>query len=129
MDATEGQLYVLDLEGCDPLALSSVASVQHALWDIALQTGLTVMAMGVQEFPSPSAWVTGLTGWMVLAESGGMIHTTPERGVVQVELHSCRPFDPEAVRKVAEWAFRATGIIREQVIDRSLPSLAEVRRP
>lgn len=120
--STNGMLYVLDFDGCPWEPLADVAQVESALREMAAATGLTIVGGPyLQEFSNGSQYGPGVTGAMVLAESGAMLHTTPERGALQLECHSCRPFAVEAVKLLLLSRFKPSRILREYILDRSLP--------
>jgi S-adenosylmethionine decarboxylase len=50
--------------------------------------------------------VTGLSGFVLIAESHISIHTFPDRHMVEADVFSCTTFDVEAVLAVLREAFR-----------------------
>lgn len=49
---------------------------------------------------TPTLPEAGISGFVVIATSHMAFHTWPETGYVQVDISSCKPFDPEAIRKM-----------------------------
>ena len=47
--------------------------------------------------PVPEDW--GLSGFVIIAESHISVHTFPARSYVNVDIFSCKEFDPEAARR------------------------------
>ena len=58
---------------------------------------------------------------MVIAESHISIHTFPERGLVNVDVFSCKEFDPERVIKDVQAKFELTSV-ETHLLQRGLES-------
>jgi len=69
----------------------------------------------------PEDW--GISGFVLIAESHISIHTFPERGLVNVDVFSCKEFDADATLAYVKDAFGLTGEIEAQVLHRGLEYL------
>jgi S-adenosylmethionine decarboxylase len=56
----------------------------------------------------PEDW--GVSGFVVIAESHISIHTFPERRYANIDIFSCRDFDPELAIKELKQSFQFTDI-------------------
>lgn len=65
----------------------------------------------------PQDW--GVSGFVVIAESHIAIHTFPERGLINVDVFSCKEFDPERVTRDVRAHFELTDV-ETHVLDRGL---------
>ena len=67
----------------------------------------------------------GVTGFVVIAESHISIHTFPDRGLLWVDVFSCKDFDAEAVATSICQAFAVNGKVTQMVLPRGLPQEKE----
>ena len=79
-----GQHLILELYGCAPDALSSVAAVQDAMQRAAKAAKATIIDSVFHHFHPH-----GVSGVVVIAESHFAIHTWPEHGFASVDLFTC----------------------------------------
>lgn len=79
-----GQHLILELYGCAPDALSSVACVQDAMQRAARAAKATIVDSVFHHFKPH-----GVSGVVVIAESHFAIHTWPEHGFASVDLFTC----------------------------------------
>jgi len=76
--------------------LTDLDTLLRWLEELALRTGLNpIYGPVVVEFPSPDPQKSGLTGFVVIAESHIAIHTYPETRKVFIDIFSCRDFAGE----------------------------------
>ena len=69
--------------------------------DALSMTKLTPPSVLTYHGPVPEDW--GLSGFVIIAESHISVHTFPARSYVNVDIFSCKEFDPEAaLRSVRE---------------------------
>jgi S-adenosylmethionine decarboxylase len=68
-------------------------------------TGLHVRHYHAEAFTNGSEFGPGITTMALLSESHLVVHTAPERGMLNVDLYSCRAFDAELVRGLIELHF------------------------
>lgn len=93
----EGQEWIVEAQGCDPLRLASAATMQQVFERII--SDLTLHPVGAplwHTFPEPG----GVTGLVMLAESHLTVHTFPEYGSACFNLFCCTPR--------AAWPWRET---------------------
>ncbi len=65
----------------------------------------------------PNDW--GISGFVLIAESHISVHTFPERGYLNVDIFSCKPFDADLAVEELRGRFGITEV-RTQVLDRGL---------
>lgn len=86
----EGQEWIVDAHGCDPVRLADLPALQRLFDDII--RALSLHPVGEprwHRFPSPG----GITGMVLLAESHLTVHTFPEYGSACLNLFCCRARD------------------------------------
>ena len=76
----------------------------------------------VQEYKGPKSEDSGVSGFVIIAESHISIHTFPHRDYVNVDVFSCKAFDNERALKDVKALF-SLGEVRTWVIDRGLEHL------
>ncbi len=111
---------VVDGFGGDPQLLADEATVRTMLEEYPLRLGMSIIhppAVVRYEGPVPEDW--GYSGFVMIAESHIAVHTFPARGMVWVDVFSCRPFSPEAVLEDLKARFRLKEL-RVQELPRGL---------
>ena len=93
---------IIDGFGTNPRMLESEELIYQLLDDYPSQIGMTKVAPP-QVFryvgSKPEDW--GISGFVIIAESHISIHTFPERRYVNIDIFSCKDFDPEqAIREL-----------------------------
>ena len=68
----------------------------------------------------PEDW--GVTGFVLIAESHISVHTFPDRGYINIDVFSCRDFDPTASLRDVEIAFSLPDV-RVWKLDRGVEHL------
>lgn len=110
----------IDGSGGSPEKLASEELVRGLLDRYPESIGMTKIAPPfVQRYvgSKPEDW--GVSGFVLIAESHIAVHTFPERGLVWIDVFSCKSFDEEqAVRGVTE-AFKLQGT-RTCLLERGL---------
>lgn len=110
----------IDGFGGSPDKLASEELVRELLDRYPESIGMTKIAPPfVQRYVGnkPEDW--GVSGFVLIAESHIALHTFPERGLVWIDVFSCKSFDAErAVRGVTE-AFKLEGS-RTCILERGL---------
>lgn len=98
---------IIDGYGADPGLLQDEAAIYHLLDTYPKQIGMTkVSAPHVfrYEGPKPEDW--GISGFVIIAESHIAIHTFVERGLVNIDVFSCKSFDAQPVIEFFRERFR-----------------------
>lgn len=67
--------------------------------------GLTVVHYWHQDFPNGGTFGPGISAFYILSESHFVVHTSPERQSVNLDLFSCRAFDERAVGRAMDKAW------------------------
>jgi len=93
---------IIDGFGANRKMLESEELIYQLLDDYPSQIGMTKVAPP-QVFryvgSKPEDW--GISGFVIIAESHISIHTFPERRYVNIDIFSCKDFDPEqAIREL-----------------------------
>jgi len=93
---------IIDGFGANRKMLESEELIYQLLDDYPSQIGMTKVAKP-QVFryvgSKPEDW--GISGFVIIAESHISIHTFPERRYVNIDIFSCKDFDPEqAIREL-----------------------------
>ena len=68
----------------------------------------------------PEDW--GVSGFVLIAESHISVHTFPDRGYINIDVFSCRDFDPTASLRDVEIAFSLSDV-RVWTLDRGVEYL------
>jgi S-adenosylmethionine decarboxylase len=89
---------------CSPERLNDIPFWETLLVDLVVEVGMTPISPPsvYQADCYNNAWnppyATGLSGFIVLAESHLSFHSFVESGFCFLDVFSCKPFDPEAVK-------------------------------
>lgn len=71
--------------------------IRQFLYDLPDAMGMTrITEPSVLEYHAPKAEDSGVSGFVIIAESHISVHTFPRRDHVNVDIFSCRPFDSDA---------------------------------
>ena len=118
---------VIDGYKGDPDKMWDVDLVRRFLDEYPATLGMTkICEPQVQEYNGPKSEDSGVSGFVIIAESHISIHTFPHRDYVNVDVFSCKAFDNErALRDVK--ALFSLGEVRTWVIDRGLEHLEAKR--
>ena len=95
---------VIDGYGGDPAKMWDVEAVTRFLADYPSALGMTKLCEPqVVVYNADKNEDSGVSGFVIIAESHISIHTFPYRNYVNMDVFSCRPFDHErALRDVKE---------------------------
>ena len=96
----------VDGYGADPTKLKDEDLVLRFLGDYPSAIGMKKVAppqVYTYRGKHPQDW--GVSGFVLIAESHISIHTFPDRGYVNIDIFSCRDFDPKASLRDVELAF------------------------
>lgn len=87
---------VVDGYGGDPEKLKDVDLIHRFLDVYPSRIGMTkVVPPQVYTYQGQVAEDWGVSGFVIIAESHISIHTFPDRGYVNIDIFSCKEFDPE----------------------------------
>ena len=98
----------LDAYGVDEKVLADEKLVESFLErcpDNIGMTKITVPQVYNYRGKKPKDW--GVSGFVLIAESHISVHTSPERGYLNVDIFSCKDFDIEAAERDVRDAFDA----------------------
>lgn len=89
---------IVDGYGCDADKLADPLVVLNFLDHTPTEIGMVrMMPPIVFPYQSPTPHQSGLSGFVIIAESHLAIHTWPERGTVWADIFSCRQFNSDGV--------------------------------
>lgn len=118
---------MIDGYEADPGLLQDEAAIYHLLDTYPEQIGMTkVSAPHVFRYvgPKPEDW--GISGFVIIAESHIAIHTFVERGLVNIDVFSCKAFDPHPVIDFFRERFRIARV-NTLILGRGLEHLSPER--
>ena len=100
MGETFGLHLMVDGYGCDPSKLGDEDFVRRFLDEFPGQIGMTkLMSPYVVTYAVSDHGASGLSGFVLIAESHVSIHTFPLDGYVSIDVFSCKPFDTRAAER------------------------------
>ena len=106
-----GTHIVCELSGCDPTALTDVASVEAMMVGAAKQANATIVETAFHRFQPH-----GVSGVVVIQESHLSIHTWPETGYAAMDFYTCGDHtDPWAACEYAAKILGATNMRTTEV--------------
>ena len=111
---------VVDGYGGDRQRLQDVDLLQRFLDEYPDSLGMTkIVPPQVYTYhgQTPEDW--GLSGFVLIAESHISVHTFPDRGYINIDIFSCREFDPDASLRDVEETF-ALPHVRVWTLERGL---------
>lgn len=95
-----GQQLILDGYGCSLKRLVDQNFIWHFLDTCPIEIGMTkVSTPHVFEMKTKGEGAWGYSGFVLLAESHIFIHTFPNRGSLNLDIFSCKPFDEKGAIK------------------------------
>ena len=97
---------VVDGYGADPEKLTDAGLVLRFLDEYPETLGMTKIAppqVHTYRGPVPEDW--GVSGFVLIAESHISVHTFPDRRYINVDIFSCKEFDPTASLSDVEETF------------------------
>ncbi len=97
---------VVDGYGADPEKLRDEGLVRRFLDEYPATLGMTKMIppqVYTYRGRVPEDW--GVSGFVLIAESHISVHTFPDRGYVNIDIFSCKEFDPSSSLRDVERTF------------------------
>ena len=114
---------VIDGYGGDPAKMWDVDLVRRFLADYPSVLGMTKLCEPqVLTYNGPKAEDSGVSGFVIIAESHISIHTFPHRDYVNMDVFSCKSFDNERALRDMKELFSLTEV-RTWILDRGLDHL------
>lgn len=114
---------LIDGYGGDPAKMWNVDLVSQFLADYPAVLGMTKLREpNVLTYNAPKDEDSGVSGFVIIAESHISIHTFPNRNYVNIDIFSCRSFDNELALRDVKDLFDLDEA-RHWVIDRGLEHL------
>jgi S-adenosylmethionine decarboxylase len=120
MGETFGLHLMVDGYGCDPSRLSDEDFIRCFLSEFPEDIGMTkLMSPYVVGYEGSDREISGLSGFVLIAESHVSIHTFPADGYVSIDVFSCKPFDTRAAEEKIIERFGITRLERN-ILDRGI---------
>ncbi len=116
---------VIDGYSGDKAKMWDVDRVRSFLLDCPATLGMTrITEPKVLEYNAPKAEDSGVSGFVIIAESHISVHTFPHRDYVNIDIFSCRPFDHDKALADAKSLFDLEDA-KTWLLDRGLEWLDE----
>ena len=116
---------VIDGFGGDIAKMWDVELVRRFLTDYPESLGMTrITEPRVLEYQAPKPEDSGVSGFVIIAESHISVHTFPQKGYVNIDLFSCQAFDHERALADATELFDLQDV-KTWLLDRGLEWLDE----
>ena len=100
---------IIDGHGGDPKRLGNPKFIYRFLDTCPAQIGMEKVS-SPQVFQYTDSGEQEISGFVLLAESHISIHIFPKRAYVNIDVFSCKEFDPEQVAKRLQQRFRLTDV-------------------
>ena len=119
---------VMDGYGANPHRLQDESLVRELLTHYPDAIGMTKISEPLvhryTQGQTPADW--GVSGFVLIAESHISVHTFPDRGYLNVDIFSCKPFDAQRAVDELRGRFGITEV-KAQVLDRGLEEFPDKR--
>lgn len=114
---------MLELYGIDRDILIDAALMNHVLNEYPSRIGMTkVSPASLYQIATPHYPDSGLSGFVIIAESHVSLHTWPEYGEVDIDVCSCKEFNHQDALSFAKDIFQ-TEDVEFHFIERATRSL------
>ena len=91
-----GPHLIVDGSGCNKEKLADRILIEQVLHDYPAAIGMTkIGGPYIFDYQAPDPAYSGVSGFVIIAESHIAIHTFPELDYFTLDIFSCRSFDPE----------------------------------
>jgi len=98
--------------------LDSQVVVESFVQTLAAGLDLTLRDLRSFTFSNGSTFGPGITTVGVLTESSIVVHTAPERGMLNLDVFSCKPFDAAWVKSTLNLSFSVRRVLLNRVVTR-----------
>jgi S-adenosylmethionine decarboxylase len=113
---------IIDGYARDPGKIRDTEFIHRFLDTYPRQIGMTkVSAPRVSQYNDTEHQEQGISGFVLLAESHISIHIFPERSYINIDVFSCKDFDPEQVVKCLEQQFGLSDV-KSYILNRPHPT-------
>ena len=114
---------IIDGYGGDPAKMWDEEMLRSFLADYPSVLGMTTLCEPqVLTYNCPKAADSGVTGFVIIAESHISVHTFPNRNFVSVDVYSCKAFDKDRAFRDIKELFSLVEV-RTWILDRGLEHL------
>lgn len=114
---------IIDGYARDPKKITDTEFIQQFLDTYPNQIGMTkISTPKVSRYHSSEPLEQGISGFILLAESHISIHVFPERSYINIDVFSCKDFEPEEAVKGLEQQFGLTDV-RSYILNRPHPNV------
>ena len=117
---------IIDGYGGDTDKMWDTHLLTRFLTDYPSVLGMTTLCQPkVLRYDAPKVEDSGITGFVIIAESHISAHTFPNRNFISIDVYSCKSFDKDrALRDIKE--LFSLGEVKTWVLDRGLEHLDEI---
>ena len=121
----DGMHLVIDGYGGNSAKMWDMELVREFLTGCPGRLGMTrITEPKVLHYDAPKVEDSGVSGFVIIAESHISIHTFPHRDYVNIDIFSCRPFDQDSALAEARALFDLDDV-KTWILDRGLEWLDE----
>ena len=111
---------VIDGYGGDSAKMWDSNRVLEFLVETPARLGMTTITEPkVLEYNAPKPEDSGVSGFVIIAESHISVHTFPSRSYVNIDIFSCRAFDQDILLEAAKGLFELDHV-KTWILDRGL---------
>src|SRR5215469_15988019 len=115
-----GPHLIVDGSGCNKQKLGDRILIEQVVNDYPAAIGMTkIGGPYIFDYQAPDPAYSGVSGFVIIAESHIAIHTFPEPDYFTLDIFSCRNFDPEVAVDYIEHALEVKQMDRT-VLQRGL---------
>ena len=112
-----GQHLIIDASGCNRKKLADQGLVYDILNQLPAKIGMTKMTLPYAvKWLDPGATISGISGFVMIAESHISIHTFPEKDYVFIDVFSCKCFDVDKAVELIVKAFESKKYTKEVIV-------------
>ena len=114
---------IIDGYAKDPEKITDTQFIHQFLDTYPKQIGMTKVSIPkVSQYRDLEIEEDGVSGFVLLAESHISIHSFPERAYINIDIFSCKDFDPEQALKGLEEKFGLANV-RSYILNRPHPNI------
>ena len=114
---------IIDGYACDPCKITDTEFIYQFLDSYPSEIEMTkVSTPKAAKYASPNPQEQGISGFVLLAESHISVHVFPEQSYINIDVFSCKEFEPEEVVKGLQRQFGLTEV-KSYILNRPHPNI------
>lgn len=123
----EGSHLIVDAKECDKDILNSSEKIKTFIEEIAKEINMNMISeIKVINHEAPNPIDSGITGFVIIAESHISIHTYPNRNFASIDIFSCNEFDYNKATEFIKTFFK-TNNIKRNLLDRGMNEIFDAQ--